>query len=127
MRNSPLNNGDVGVGAGGGARAQYPHEPKRPVDVSCELRTCLSTGPSSRADPAASPHQARPHPARARQFMPFAARTGYHELVRQQERVQEDAVEAASRGDDEEGLPCRTGCGGRDGSAEPRDGRDSLY
>lgn len=32
-------------------------------------------------------HQARPHPDRARQFMPFAALKGYYELVREQERV----------------------------------------
>ena len=34
-------------------------------------------------------HRARPHPDRARQFMPFAALKGYYELARQQERVEQ--------------------------------------
>lgn len=34
-------------------------------------------------------HSARPHPDRARQFMPFAALKGYHELARERERVSE--------------------------------------
>lgn len=32
---------------------------------------------------------ARPHADRARQFMPFAALKGYHELAREQERVRQ--------------------------------------
>lgn len=43
------------------------------------------TAPNARNAPSA--HQARPHPDRARQFMPFAALKGYYELVRKQERV----------------------------------------
>lgn len=35
------------------------------------------------------PHIARPHPDRARQFMPFAALKGYHELAKSKERVPE--------------------------------------
>lgn len=50
-------------------------------------------------------HRARPHPDRARQFMPFAALKGYYELVRQQERVEqprhrlteEEALELSAR------------------------------
>ncbi len=34
-------------------------------------------------------HVAKPHPNRARQFMPFAALKGYHELARGRERVPE--------------------------------------
>lgn len=34
-------------------------------------------------------HRARPHPDRARQFMPFAALKGYYELARKQERVEQ--------------------------------------
>lgn len=30
----------------GGVRAQYPHEPNRPVDGLSEIRTCLSTNPA---------------------------------------------------------------------------------
>ena len=33
------------------------------------------------------PHRAVPHPDRARQFMPFAALRGYHELVQEEERA----------------------------------------
>lgn len=35
------------------------------------------------------PHVAKPHPNRARQFMPFAALKGYHELAQERERVSE--------------------------------------
>lgn len=51
--------------------------------------------------------QARPHPDRARQFMPFAALKGYRELVRQQERIVAN------------GEPNR--------SCTPRNDDDSLY
>ena len=36
---------------------------------------------------ACGPHVARPHASRARQFMPFAALKGYHELAQEQETV----------------------------------------
>lgn len=35
------------------------------------------------------PHIARAHPIRARQFMPFAALKGHHELARSKERIPE--------------------------------------
>lgn len=35
------------------------------------------------------PHQAQAHPQRARQFMPFAALKGYHELAHSKERWEE--------------------------------------
>ena len=43
------------------------------------------------AAPAGAPGRphGRPHPDRARQFMPFAALKGYYDLVREQERVRE--------------------------------------
>ena len=34
-------------------------------------------------------HEARPHPSRARQFSPFAALKGYHELAKAKEHVPE--------------------------------------
>ncbi|MEC4272609.1 hypothetical protein VJ923_05490 [Adlercreutzia sp. R25] len=40
-------------------------------------------------------HVGRPHPDRARQFMPFAALRGYYELVRDAERVAEPRVPLA--------------------------------
>lgn len=36
------------------------------------------------------PHQARPHADRARQFMPFSALKGYHELARSMEYAEQD-------------------------------------
>ena len=50
-------------------------------------------------------HHARAHADRARQFMPFAALKGYHELAREQERVgqprhqltDEEALELSAR------------------------------
>lgn len=39
------------------------------------------------------PHVARPHPDRARQFLPFAALKGYYDLVRTCERVVEPRPE----------------------------------
>ena len=35
------------------------------------------------------PHEARPHPDRARQFMPFSALKGYHEMAASKELVPE--------------------------------------
>lgn len=39
------------------------------------------------------PHVARSHPDRARQFMPFAALKGYHELAKSKEYVAEPDFE----------------------------------
>ncbi|MBQ3106857.1 MAG: hypothetical protein IJC51_05270 [Eggerthellaceae bacterium] len=38
------------------------------------------------------PHQARPHADRARQFMPFSALKGYHELARSMEHVERSPI-----------------------------------
>jgi len=42
----------------------------------------------------------RPHPDRARQFMPFAALKGYYELIAQRTAQVMAATEAAERGGD---------------------------
>lgn len=43
-------------------------------------------------------HVARPHPARARQFLPFAALTGYYDLVRERGLEIAESVDAAEHG-----------------------------
>lgn len=58
-------------------------------------------------------HRARPHPDRARQFMPFAALKGYYELARQQERVEQPRhrlTEEAARELDAQLGKLRKGC-----------------
>lgn len=43
-------------------------------------------------------HVARPHPDRARQFLPFAALTGYYDLVRERGLEIAESVDAAEHG-----------------------------
>jgi hypothetical protein len=44
------------------------------------------------------PHVARPDPARARQFMPFAALKGYHEMALSQENPLSESYEEVDEG-----------------------------
>lgn len=70
-----------------------------PVDSKSSAHTFLSSHEKERRELAfhdisqrikeSGVHEAKAHPDRARQFMPFAALKGYHELARKQERVPE--------------------------------------
>ena len=53
------------------------------------LSAALASVGAENADDLVRPHVAKPHPDRARQFMPFAALKGYYDLVRDRERVVE--------------------------------------
>ena len=76
-----------------------------------------AAGAEAPLDPPVPPGIGRPHPDRARQFMPFAALRGYYDLVHAKEVVPEPRRPLA----DDEARAAKEGAGTDDETAEAAD------